>query len=292
MPHRKFIQDIRPPAKISTIDFVNERSLSTHDVHEKIGTKAKKSFFWLKLFSGSFAFLVLVFGVFSFTSTSNIYAQAFATFKQGNYHLKIFIRDSQTIEQTVNDWLANQENITISQITAGNYGGDFTVIVNYRTGGIGNVLTRIKIFDSNTLTRGISPENKKSFEEHAQEALSNFISTNSIRSIDIMSGGGPLDVFIVYDAENKQIIPTDSQTVLLPNNEQLSSDQIMPSTASTVIEGVIENVDTSIDIDTNIEINTENSDTEVLPMQIEASRGADTVGVETAPNINDTQVTE
>lgn len=105
-----------------------------------------------------------------------------------------------TIEQTMNNWLTRQENITVDQIKANSYGGDFAVIVKYHSGNTGKVSTRIKILNSNNLT-GTSEDGFLTVEARAQDFISNLSSEHTIRSADIFAGSGPWDIFIVYDDE-------------------------------------------------------------------------------------------
>lgn len=137
--------------------------------------------------------------------------------------LKILSRDAQTIESAVNDWLGSQKNITIDQIKANAYGGDYAVIVHYRTGGGGRVSTRIKIVNSNALT-GSAGDNSKTLEMRAQELVSSFALAHTIRSADIFAGSGPWDIFIVYDENPIQSVISEAATALsagVPFNNQM-----------------------------------------------------------------------
>src|SRR3989338_913838 len=207
MSNRRLIQDIIPPKGYRTTQFAREKNSA-----EDLGKK--KISIATKLFATGFILAVLV-SAFSFTPTGRMYAQVFAALTQGNYQLKIFIRDSITIEQTVNDWLTYQENITVDQIMASSYGGDFAVIVRYHSGNTGKVSTRIKILNSNSLAV-TSEDNFLTNEARAQEFISNLSSKHTIRSADIFSGSGPWDIFIVYDDEQSTTqasIPTTDSSI-------------------------------------------------------------------------------
>lgn len=183
MIKRRLIQDIRPP---------------------RCQSRRKFSAITKLLFSGLIILIILV-GVFFVTPTGRMYAQVFAALTQGNYQLKIFIQSSEVIEQSVNNWLAGQENIIVDQIKASVYGSDYAVIVQYHSGGAGKVSTRIKIFNANTLT-GTVEDSQKTVEMRAQEFISSLSPEHNIRSADIFAGNGPWDIFIVYDDEQGQVL--------------------------------------------------------------------------------------
>ncbi len=118
--------------------------------------------------------------------------------------LKIFTRDRATIESDVNGWLQSQRDIIVDQIKANAYGNDYAVTVLYRAGGSGRVVTRVKIIDSNALSG--SGEDDKTLETRAQEFISSLERTQTVRSVEVLAGSGPWDVFIVYDEKNKNPI--------------------------------------------------------------------------------------
>lgn len=204
MIKRRLIQDIRPPrCQRHQGDFSlkpNFRSQQTGAIKS-----GRRTFSVItKLLFISFIILVVSAGVFFVTPTGRMYAQVFAMLTQGKYQLKIFVRDSGTIEAVVNDWLASQENITVDQIKANSYVGNFMVIVRYYSGGSGKVSTRIKIFDANTLA-GAPESGFETAEAWAQNLISSLSSEHNIRSADVFTGDGPWDIFVVYDDEQGQV---------------------------------------------------------------------------------------
>ncbi|MBI1975258.1 MAG: hypothetical protein HYS57_02780 [Parcubacteria group bacterium] len=124
----------------------------------------------------------------------------FAVSSEEPFQLKIFVGDSQTVESAVNEWLAGQENIVVDSIKANAYGGDYAVLITYRTG-TGRVSTRVKIIDSNSLT-GNNEESGNTVEKRIHGLIASLGLTQNIRSADILVGSGPWDVFIVYDGRN------------------------------------------------------------------------------------------
>jgi hypothetical protein len=208
MVNKKLIQDIRPP-----------RCQKRQRVRAvKSGRRAFSV--TTKLLFVSFIILVVLAGVLLISPTGRMYVRAFAALTQGNYQLKIFIQNSEVIEQTVNDWLASQENIVVDQIKANSYGGDYAVIVKYHRGGSGGVSTRIKIFNANTLTETVG-DSQETTEMRAQEFISSLSSEHNIRSADMLAGSGPWDIFIVYD--DKQGSTQDE--ISAPVNLNISLDK-------------------------------------------------------------------
>lgn len=179
---------------------------------------------------------LISFSVMPFTSkfVSNVYAQTVATLTKGNYQLKIFIQNSDTIEVVVNDWLASQEDIIVDQIKANNSTGNFSVIIRYHSGSSGKVSTRIKFFDTNTAVN-VPKSSGETPEAWTQNSISAFSSEHNIHFVDVLTGNGPWDMFVVYD--DREDLASD-----VPLSSELIDKTLDDEAASTSIESIISDV--------------------------------------------------
>lgn len=230
MINKRLIQDIIPPRHR-----INQKNV----IYAPVIKSNRRAFSAItKLLLASVILIILV-GTIPFTSelVGKVYAQVVATITQGNYQLKVFIRDSDTVETTVNDWLASQKNITVDQIKANSYVGNFTVIIRYHSGGSDKISTRIKIFNANTLA-SIPAGSDETAETFTQNLISSLSSEHNIRSTDILTGNGPWDIFVVYDDEqgsgqNENDIPVDLNSSLEKPAEQNTASTSPESTSSS-----------------------------------------------------------
>ncbi len=112
---------------------------------------------------------------------------------KGVSRLKVFVLTQDTLESTVNEWLAVQQGIVVEELKVDAYDGvTYLIVINYHTSGIGNTPTRIKFFKSEGLDNSI--------EAPVQAFLSSLNSSQAVRSIVPAIGlAGSIFVFIVYE---------------------------------------------------------------------------------------------
>lgn len=229
------MQDIYPPGyNRNKIKLCNKLDFNLKQ-HGASNYHQPRSFSMKTLYIMVFFLISLSLTPFTSKFVSNVYAQSIGILTKGDYQLKIFIQNSDTIEIVVNDWLASQENIIVDQIKANNSTGNFSVIIRYHSGGQGKVSTRIKFFDTNTAVN-VPKSSSQTPEAWTQNSISAFSSEHNIHFVDVLTGNGPWDMFVVYDDEQGLVSEK-------PFSNELIEDVLDHKATTTLSESITSHLD-------------------------------------------------
>ncbi len=246
---KKPVEDIRPPSyakREMRLNFVSKLNIED----SRITGRSRQRNFAMQIYIVLLFFISLSLMPFVPQFISHVYAQTTEIITKGNYQIKVFIENSDTIEAVVNNWLASQENIIVDQIKANNSTGNFTVVIRYHSGGSGTVPTRIKFFNTSTITS--IPRDGSESDIWNQDSISIFSSEHNIQFVDMLTGNGPWDMFVVYDdgeslASKKNLLSESIESVLDDQSTSTSTESIPSSLdkdqiTTALIEGALVSV--------------------------------------------------